>query len=682
MKRTRHLIDYLPAARIEAPPGHVEIQPMTLRRDRRMALFQHPVSSVVFGPFHLGGHPALAFACGIKVSAWERAGSPVIFTIDVSCPAAGDVAVFSLTLDPRRDETQRRWIETRLALDRWAGTDVHFRFRASVPRRRPTAYCWSGWADLRLEDEAPEPAAPRRHPLPSRPHVFLITADALRADCLGCYGQRDVRTPRLDALAADGIRCGHTRAQTGTTLGSYATLLSGRFPSRHGILAEWGTYPSRLLSLPVYLAAHGYHTLFAPSEEELAEEAQGIAALFEERLPGLAQPAQDGAVTVRRLLTRLEQALPRPLFAWVQLFDTHPPQSPPEPFRSMYYDGDPASTVPGSNGEDLGKVRGIESLQDILAGLPRLERGIPDAPLRFRLRGTLDALAGRSRSGPDLARHLAALGPRALGGRPLAEFLEWLARQVQTLADGRVDRELVRWLAALAPLLSEIEADILCAFEGVADSRYPIAMYRASVSYADDLVGALIDGLRERGLYDASCIVFTSPHGELLGEKGIHFHHHALLEPALRVPLLFKPPTDAVGQMPRGGRAIDGVFDLVDLFPTLLDLLRLPVPSAMDGASRWTTVCRGGAIPDHHSVAVDRHALAVSLVRGNWKLLRVLQGHRLSVEWGWEAGQETLFDLRDEVLDPSDLRPDEREAVVRAQASLSVWARSFGQACR
>ncbi|UCF67885.1 MAG: sulfatase-like hydrolase/transferase [Acidobacteriota bacterium] len=67
------------------------------------------------------------------------------------------------------------------------------------------------------------------------PTVLLITVDTLRADRLGCFGRDDAGTPRLDALAADGVRfaSAHTTAQL--TLPAHASILTGRALPAHGV---------------------------------------------------------------------------------------------------------------------------------------------------------------------------------------------------------------------------------------------------------------------------------------------------------------------------------------------------------------------------------------------------------------------------------------------------------------
>jgi len=89
--------------------------------------------------------------------------------------------------------------------------------------------------------------------------------------------------------------------------------------------------------------------------------------------------------------------------------------------------------------------------------------------------------------------------------------------------------------------------------------------YYGMVSYVDDKVGRLLGILEDTGLAGNTVVIFTSDHGEMLGERGMWFKQ-TFFENSARVPLLIRAP----GQ--QAPRTIDAVVSLVDLFPTLLDM--------------------------------------------------------------------------------------------------------------
>jgi arylsulfatase A-like enzyme len=114
------------------------------------------------------------------------------------------------------------------------------------------------------------------------------------------------------------------------------------------------------------------------------------------------------------------------------------------------------------------------------------------------------------------------------------------------------------------------------------------ALYDGGVRSFDHWLGELLDFLRERGLDERTILVVTSDHGEQLGEEGrpapygdgfYNVHGHALFEELTRVPLIVRLP----GQ--KDGRRFSTVTASIDVLPTLLDVLGLPIPPEVQGRS-------------------------------------------------------------------------------------------------
>jgi len=111
---------------------------------------------------------------------------------------------------------------------------------------------------------------------------------------------------------------------------------------------------------------------------------------------------------------------------------------------------------------------------------------------------------------------------------------------------------------------------------GADELRYVNDLYDGELAEADRVFGELLDGLRERGLLDTSIVIFTSDHGESLGEHG-WVGHSTVWEEILHVPLLVRFP---------GGRHAGDVgapVQLVDLFPTLCAALGIAPPAGLQG---------------------------------------------------------------------------------------------------
>jgi len=104
--------------------------------------------------------------------------------------------------------------------------------------------------------------------------------------------------------------------------------------------------------------------------------------------------------------------------------------------------------------------------------------------------------------------------------------------------------------------------------------------YDGEISYMDHTVGQVIAALREKGLLSKTLIVLAGDHGEAFGEKVETGHGVFLYDGTLKVPLIFQ----AEGHLPKGG-VIKSRVRLIDIAPSILDLLGLPVPSEIQGTS-------------------------------------------------------------------------------------------------
>jgi arylsulfatase A-like enzyme/tetratricopeptide (TPR) repeat protein len=121
--------------------------------------------------------------------------------------------------------------------------------------------------------------------------------------------------------------------------------------------------------------------------------------------------------------------------------------------------------------------------------------------------------------------------------------------------------------------------------------RHHADPYDGELSYSDELLGRLVEGLRARGRLDGAVLAVTSDHGEGLGDHGEDEHGILLYREALHVPLVLRLPDRA-----RAGLRLAGTVPLVDLPATLLDLAGLPT-DGLDGASLRAAIDRGRVEP-------------------------------------------------------------------------------------
>lgn len=117
--------------------------------------------------------------------------------------------------------------------------------------------------------------------------------------------------------------------------------------------------------------------------------------------------------------------------------------------------------------------------------------------------------------------------------------------------------------------------------------------YAGEVAKVDHEVGRLLAELDRRRLAGRTLVVFTADHGECLGEHGRYFHQRHLVEATLHVPFLVRMP----GRLPQGLR-VPGLCRSVDVMPTILDLVGVAIPAAVEGRSLVPAIEHGRSDQD------------------------------------------------------------------------------------
>lgn len=144
------------------------------------------------------------------------------------------------------------------------------------------------------------------------------------------------------------------------------------------------------------------------------------------------------------------------------------------------------------------------------------------------------------------------------------------------------------------------------------------ADYDEKVLEIDDRIGVLLDDLAAAGLYDDALIVISADHGEAHGDHGAYFRHGLVYESQIHVPLLVKLP----GQV-RGGARVDGPVQLVDLLPTLADIIGTPLAGPHHGRSLLPLLLDLPGARAESPVTLSEASTFDhrTLVDGRWKLI-------------------------------------------------------------
>ena len=376
-------------------------------------------------------------------------------------------------------------------------------------------------------------------------NVLLVVVDTLRADHVGSYGG-DAATPNMDALAAAGVRFDRAYTHVPITVPSHSSMFTSLLPTMHGVRSNFQRLSDTHLTL-AELLQHNYRDTAAFVSLGVLQANAGLSQGFDEYHDDFGldwwKPAEEMTDAVLEWSARATGA---PFFLWTHYSDPHEPYARPDPTRptiGLTHAGEPIGAV---------QVDG-----DSVA-LPLI---VP--PGRTSLVFHTD--------GPELT---SGIRLRALRARNPLVTLSCEAPCQEAERESVYNVE----LPARFTVRNDTSNTILTVLRLRADQLLDVPQsrrrYLEEVEYADQHLGRLIDGLRDAGHLDDTLVVFTADHGEGLGDHGGAGgigHIDQLYESQLRIPLMISWP----GRLP-AGLTVDTPVSLVDLLPTVLDLLAVP----------------------------------------------------------------------------------------------------------
>jgi choline-sulfatase len=183
-------------------------------------------------------------------------------------------------------------------------------------------------------------------------------------------------------------------------------------------------------------------------------------------------------------------------------------------------------------------------------------------------------------------------------------------------------------------------------YDAHAPQRLPIGFRRAygdhyegALAYMDSQIGRLLDELRAKGELGSTIVLIAGDHGESLGEHGEHEHGIFLYEGALHVPLILRSPGI-------GARRVGDLCSLVDVLPTVLDLLGI-VPAATGDGRSLVPAARGESMPERAIYAESMYA-----ARFGWSPLRMIRDARFKFI---DAPRPELYDLAADLFEQHNL---------------------------
>ena len=425
-----------------------------------------------------------------------------------------------------------------------------------------------------------------------RPNILIFYTDQQRWDALGANGNDEIITPNLDALAARGANFSLHFVQNPVCMPSRISMLSSQYPSTLGITQMGVPAPEDLMTLPRLLKQYGYRTAnigklhFLPHanrDHRRPHPPYGFDVLEIADEPGVYEDAYR---------------------AWVRR------QAPDQ------LDGISAGLPP--NTSVWQRAMGIDD------GIKH--RGQPEGRHDFK-RAIPFAAA-------DHLTYSAFVGARttqfieAAGAEPflcIASFYSphapWIAPQTYLDMYDANGLSLPNYPAEIDRRRPPDPA-ALCSVEQLRSAKQG---YYAMISEVDYYVGQILDALDRSGKREETIIVFTSDHGEWLGDHLRYGKGYPADDAVSRVPLIIAAPGAPES------RQYDGIVEAVDIVPTLLELAAIQTPPFMQGES-LASLINGGGHRQKEAALTEAHG---------WKSLRTPQFQYLI----HADGRENLWDL-------------------------------------
>jgi iduronate 2-sulfatase len=371
-----------------------------------------------------------------------------------------------------------------------------------------------------------------------RPNVLMIAIDDLRPD-LGCFGSPVAKTPNIDRLATRGVAFTRAYCQQAVCSPSRTSLLTGRRPDATQVWDLHTHFRVALpdcVTLPEYFKNHGYH-------------ATALGKIYHRKF-------EDGR-------------------SW----------SEPHWYPSgLTVDTDPSDWRerkvsrfgPGVSDYDGSVMLSAAGKGPATMASDKDDDALPDGATAAEAERRIAAFAG------DATPFFLAVG----FSKPHLPFVApkayWDLHDPDAIPEPRIDH-----LPARAPEFAGHVNGEIHQYMGIpAGNPLPPEIartlrhgYHACISYIDAQVGRLLDALDRHGLADNTVIVLWGDHGWQLGDHGL-WHKHTNFELATRSPLIVAAPGIA-----GAGRTSAATVELVDVYPTLVDLCGLPPAPDVDGVS-------------------------------------------------------------------------------------------------
>ncbi len=504
-----------------------------------------------------------------------------------------------------------------------------------------------------------------------KPNFLFIITDQHRADYLGCYGHPVLKTPHIDRIAGRGTRFNRFYVSNPVCMPNRATLMTGRMPSLHGVRHNGVPLSLQANTFVDLLRAEGYRTaLMGKSHlQNMTQEPPAMKRRLPERKDSFAEamkpfPAADGAY---------EQERP---WSWTK--DGFQMTTPFYGFEEVKLCTMHGDLVGGEYRQWLDKETGDAArLTGPANSLPHdytcpqaWRTAVPEElyPTRWIENETVRWLDTHARSGGDDPFFLMMSFPDPHhpftppgkywdmydpADMALPDSFHRMANNppptLEWAYENRIEGKAERGRGQFLFIVNEQE------------TREAIALTCGMIAMIDDAVGRVLDKLDELGLSDDTVIVFTSDHGDFLGDHRLMLKGPIHYQGLIRVPFIVSDP--AAGRPGSESEALCGTLDLAS---TVLDRAGITPYNGIQGRSLVQELGDGVDHGPGHVLIEDEQQRTVLGFPGAFRLHTLITDEwRLSIYNGVAWGE--MYNLRNDPDEFDNLWDDPEHQAVKTE---------------
>jgi choline-sulfatase len=410
---------------------------------------------------------------------------------------------------------------------------------------------------------------------PRRPNVLFLMSDEHRADVAGFMGNEVVRTPVLDRLAASGAVFHNAYTPSPICVPGRQSIMAGQFPSHSGCTSFANDLPPGHMTYARRFTQYAYQTVACGKLHHTGpDQMMG----WSRRMGG------DMTIAPHYVEGRDEASFRRHVRPLSDVKWSDAKEIARAGVGYSHY----------AKEDDLAVQGAIDFIDEYFAS-PQYDRAQPDRPVMLKV----------------------SVNQPHYPYQTTAEKFAWYLNRVEPFQDQSVFPHPFLAQRQVTPGVDASEREI----------RRAVAAYYGMIERADELFGQVIERLAQVGQnIDDWIVIYTSDHGEMLGEHGI-WEKQKFFEGSARVPLIIRYPRSFAGGV------IEQNVNLCDLFATMCDLAEIPTPDGLDSRSLVPLLTGDASGWDNETVSqFGPHNL-------------MIKRDALKYQWYGPDMSEVLFDL-------------------------------------